>query len=257
VMNVYVDGVLAGTVDIQSTGSFATFQTFEGPVVNLTAGNHTLKLEAAGAAGYAINWIELAGMGTTPEPETQAPETQAPETQAPQTQPETANDNFIEFGEEEDETTQAATNPAISFGNDDRTYAIKASANNLLACAENYGNDPVVARTQGNAQEWEQFKIVWNNDGTVSLLSMANNKYLSETTAKTLIAQASSIGNTEKFDIRPLGDSTYSIKSVSSGKYVTCDLNNNAVLVADRDSVGGAWEVFTIAPSGEITGATS
>ncbi|MBQ9886136.1 MAG: carbohydrate-binding protein [Lachnospiraceae bacterium] len=79
-VNVYVDGNLAGTVDIQSTGSFATFQTFSSAPVYIGAGNHTIKLEAAGAAGYAINWIELKGSDA-------APETQAPETQAPQTQP--------------------------------------------------------------------------------------------------------------------------------------------------------------------------
>ncbi|MBQ9885879.1 MAG: carbohydrate-binding protein, partial [Lachnospiraceae bacterium] len=40
VMNVYVDGTLAGTVDIQSTGSFATFQTFSSAPVYIGAGNH-------------------------------------------------------------------------------------------------------------------------------------------------------------------------------------------------------------------------
>ncbi|MBQ9885559.1 MAG: discoidin domain-containing protein [Lachnospiraceae bacterium] len=81
-VNVYVDGALITTVDIESTGSFASFQTFESPTVYLTAGNHELKLEAAGAAGYAINWIELKG-----------------NTVAPETQPETpAIDNDIDFG---------------------------------------------------------------------------------------------------------------------------------------------------------------
>ncbi|MBQ9887162.1 MAG: carbohydrate-binding protein, partial [Lachnospiraceae bacterium] len=81
-VNVYVDGTLLTTVDIQSTGSFATFQTFSSEPVYIAAGQHTIKLEAAGAAGYAINWIELKGSIA-------APETQAPETQAPQTQPAT------------------------------------------------------------------------------------------------------------------------------------------------------------------------
>ncbi|MBQ9885260.1 MAG: hypothetical protein IJM37_00150, partial [Lachnospiraceae bacterium] len=82
----------------QSTGSFATFQTFSSAPVYIGAGNHTIKLEAAGAAGYAINWIELKGNAApetqpqTEEPQTQPqtePQTQAPETQAPQTEPET------------------------------------------------------------------------------------------------------------------------------------------------------------------------
>ncbi|MBQ9886365.1 MAG: carbohydrate-binding protein [Lachnospiraceae bacterium] len=77
-VNVYVDGILATVVDIWSTGSFATFQTFSSPEITLAAGSHTLKLEAATAAGYAINWIELKGNDAVPE--TQTPLTQ-PETQ--------------------------------------------------------------------------------------------------------------------------------------------------------------------------------
>ncbi|MBQ9886135.1 MAG: carbohydrate-binding protein [Lachnospiraceae bacterium] len=85
-VNVYVDDVLAATVNIDSTGSFATFQTFTSTEFALAAGNHTIKLEAAGAAGYTINWIELKGYTTAPETQPQEPET--PDI-----------DNDIEFGD--------------------------------------------------------------------------------------------------------------------------------------------------------------
>ncbi|MGW9126888.1 hypothetical protein ACWGPW_18020 [Paenibacillus chitinolyticus] len=36
------------------------------------------------------------------------------------------------------------------------------------------------------------------------------------------------------------------LKALANGKVVSADLNQGAVLIANRDSVGGAWEAFVI-----------
>ena len=50
----------------------------------------------------------------------------------------------------------------------------------------------------------------------------------------------------EKFKKVQLADGTIALQAMANNKYVCTDVNNGAVLYANRDSVGGAWEAFTI-----------
>ena len=105
-INVYIDGLPAATIDIQSTGSFAAFQTFTSPKVYIAKGNHELKLEAATAAGYAINWIELSG--ELDETETR------PSITVPATPPDTQPDTTPQTNPETQSVTQAQTQPGTT-----------------------------------------------------------------------------------------------------------------------------------------------
>ncbi|WP_438434673.1 cellulase family glycosylhydrolase [Gorillibacterium sp. sgz500922] len=126
-----------------------------------------------------------------------------------------------------------------------------AKANGNYVTADNYGNNPLIPN-RTTAGTWEKFILVNNADGTVSFLSLANNKYVSVdlNNGARLIARAQGIAAWEKFRKTTNADGTVSLQAVANNKFVSADLNTEAgTLVANRDSVGGAWEAFTIAPS--------
>ncbi|WP_394141693.1 fascin domain-containing protein [Cytobacillus oceanisediminis] len=54
---------------------------------------------------------------------------------------------------------------------------IKSAFNNQFVSAENQGESPLVANREA-AQEWENFNVINNSDGTISFQAVANNKYL-------------------------------------------------------------------------------
>lgn len=127
-------------------------------------------------------------------------------------------------------------------------YSIKAVANGKYVSADNYGNNPLIANRDA-VKEWEEFKIINNPDGTVSLLSMANHKYVKADLNQQgkLIASADIVQQWEKFKLEPLGDNTYALRALANNMYVCADLNQSSPeLIANRSSVGGAWESFTI-----------
>jgi len=43
-----------------------------------------------------------------------------------------------------------------------------------------------------------------------------------------------------------MSDGTIALQAMANNKYVCADLNNGSVLYANRDSIGGAWETFTL-----------
>jgi hypothetical protein len=49
---------LTGDIDLPSTGDYETWTTFEGPIVDLTGGEHTLRLNVENG-DYHMNWLEL------------------------------------------------------------------------------------------------------------------------------------------------------------------------------------------------------
>ncbi|MGB8450923.1 MAG: discoidin domain-containing protein [Anaerocolumna sp.] len=124
---------------------------------------------------------------------------------------------------------------------------LTARANQSIVCAENYGDDPLIAN-RTSAGGWESFQIINNSDGTISLLSKVNGKYVCadlNQSAK-LIARSSTIDTWEKFQKVTQADGTIALKAMANDQYVCCDLNLGAVLYANRADVGGAWETFTI-----------
>ncbi len=124
---------------------------------------------------------------------------------------------------------------------------LRSRANNNIICAENYGNDPLIANRTA-VGNWELFQLITNADGTISLLSQINNKYVCAdlNQGAKLIARSDSIQQWEKFQKVDLSDGTVALLALANNQYVCTDLDNGAVLIANRAAVGGAWEAFTI-----------
>ncbi|MGB8450922.1 MAG: chitosanase [Anaerocolumna sp.] len=139
-----------------------------------------------------------------------------------------------------------ATPPPSSEPETGYSY-LTAMANQSIVCAENYGDDPLIAN-RTSAGDWESFQIINNSDGTISLLSKVNGKYVCadlNQSAK-LIARSSTIDTWEKFQKVTQADGTIALKAMANNQYVCCDLNLGAVLYANREAVGGAWETFIV-----------
>lgn len=223
-LDLYVDGRLSRTVtctDEIAAGSTAVIlaEDFWQGVY----GTHTLRVEInadgavpEGADSYANRRLTLCRVQEKPEEPT-----------------------------EPTEPTEPATEPSTVST---REVFLTAVANENLVCADNYGDSPLVSNRQERG-DWETFDLITNSDGTVSLRSHSNQKYVcADLNAETvnLIASSDTIQDWEKFMMEDLGDGTFAFKSVANGKYITCDMNNGAALVAGRDSVGGAWEAFAV-----------
>lgn len=122
-----------------------------------------------------------------------------------------------------------------------------ANANSKVVCADNTGNDPLIANRNANGGAWETFNIVANGDGTYSFLSRANNKYVCAVIDESsqLLARSASISTWEKFYITKTASGAYNIKAYANNLYVMADLNNNGVLKAVT-ATPSTWESFNI-----------
>lgn len=127
-------------------------------------------------------------------------------------------------------------------------YYLTALANNQVVCADNSGNNPLIANKSQYNGAWESLTVVNNSDGTISLKSGANGKYVCAVinSKNELIARSSAINTWEKFTLVKVTDTQYALKSVANNNFVKADLNNTGVLYAASPSVSGAWETFKL-----------
>ena len=125
---------------------------------------------------------------------------------------------------------------------------ITSIANGQVVCAENGGSETIVANRSSCGGAWETFQIVTNDDGTVSLRSVSNGKYVCAVIDEKnqLLPRSGSIGTWEKFIIEKISNGEYALYSLANGKYVQANLNDGGKLFATSESVAGAWEVFNI-----------
>ena len=125
---------------------------------------------------------------------------------------------------------------------------ITSIANGQVVCAENGGSETIVANRSSCGGAWETFQIVNNDDGTVSLKSIANGKYVCAVIDENnqLLPRSESVGTWEKFMIEKISDGEYALYSLANGKYVQANLNDGGKLFATSETVAGAWEVFNI-----------
>jgi aryl-phospho-beta-D-glucosidase BglC (GH1 family) len=125
---------------------------------------------------------------------------------------------------------------------------ITSIANGQVVCSENGGSETIVANRSSCGGAWETFQIVNNNDGTVSLKSIANGKYVCAVIDENnqLLPRSESVGTWEKFIIEKISDGEYALYSLANGKYVQANLNDGGKLFATSETVAGAWEVFNI-----------
>ncbi len=133
---------------------------------------------------------------------------------------------------------------------DDSYFSIKTNINGKYVCAENYGTTALIS-DRTSAGEWEQFRVVYNSDGTVSFQSRANNKYLCAVfddtdTENPILPRSNNIGTWEKFYVEQNNDGTYSLRTYVNNYYVQADINdtNAGILHAIGTSVG-TWEKLT------------
>ncbi len=130
----------------------------------------------------------------------------------------------------------------------DGVYSLTSAANNMVVCAENYGNDPLAANRETHSGNWEEFTVVNNSDGTISLQSGYNGKYVCAVIDESnqLLARSSAIDAWEKFEIEHISGDQYALKASANGLYVQADLNDNGVLKAAGETAG-TWETFVFA----------
>jgi hypothetical protein len=81
--------------------------------------------------------------------------------------------------------------------------------------------------------------------GTVSLRSRANNLYVSAPNGSALIANQSSVGTNERFDLVDRGNGEVSLRARSNNSYVTAENAGAQPLIANR-AAPGPWETFLL-----------
>jgi len=138
-------------------------------------------------------------------------------------------------------------NPASGFILPNGEYYFKGVSTNQVICADNGGNDPLLANRNAYGGSWESFSVVNNSDGTISLKSGANNKFVCMVNNENfqLLARSSAIGDWEKFYLERITSTQFALKSFTNNKYVTINQSASNVLFATADAVN-AWEVMYI-----------
>lgn len=87
---------------------------------------------------------------------------------------------------------------------ENRSSAVVGIHAGKVVCAEKAGNDPLVANRSICLGSWELFTLVKNTDGSFSLKSLANDKYVSANPNRggLLAAEGQRVDEWEKFDIK-------------------------------------------------------
>ena len=134
---------------------------------------------------------------------------------------------------------------------DDQGYFfLKSDASNQYAMCKNGSSDTTIVATSDNRGEWEQFKIIKNDDGTVSFKSLVSGKYICMVSEGAyLTASTSAIHNGEKFVIERYAEDTsknkqFAIRSIANGKYLCVDPNGDKAVLSTSTTIGGLWETF-------------
>ena len=135
----------------------------------------------------------------------------------------------------------------------DNAVFIRAHINGKYFCADEAGRAeyrPIVAN-RDVASDWEHFMIVKNSDGSLSMKSNANGKFLSVRLddGGRITAGADKVDSCEKFQIfvQRIGGQ-YALLSVANKKYVSVDPKTGSVRAcadAPRE-----WEWISISPCG-------
>ncbi|MCR5703641.1 MAG: cellulase family glycosylhydrolase [Eubacterium sp.] len=145
-------------------------------------------------------------------------------------------------------TAQTVEYTNINNGN----YYLSVTGNegSKVVCADNEGNNPLVANRDSCGGAWETLQVINNADGTISFKSVINGKYVCAVIDENnqLLARSDAINDWEKFKLVHIVGNQYGIYSCANGKYVKADFgytNNVGELRASSDSVAGSWEAFT------------
>ena len=127
------------------------------------------------------------------------------------------------------------SNPRASLVNGS-LVTLTCKGNNLFWCAEAGGNSYIVA-DRGDLGEWELFKLYFNDDNTVSIMSMVNNKYAYLSSLNSYMYLTFNIDDSSKFELIANADNTYALRNKLTQKYVSAKNNpniNSFLLVANK-----------------------
>ena len=106
-------------------------------------------------------------------------------------------------------------------------------------CAESGGNSYVVA-DRGELAAWELFKLFFNDDNTVSIVSMTNNKYVYLLSINSFMYLTYTLDDSSKFELVTNSDGSYGLRSIRTTKYVTGKNNpniNSFYLMANKGKI--------------------
>lgn len=130
---------------------------------------------------------------------------------------------------EEDASTPAAP---------ERVY-VTAMANYRVVTASSEG----LVATAVRARASEELEVLPNDDGTVSLRATDLDRLVAVGTDGRLRADGTERNAEARFERVPQPNGGVALRSVATDRFVSADLNEGAVLVADRTEVAG-WEIF-------------
>lgn len=130
---------------------------------------------------------------------------------------------------------------------ENRPCAIVGVHTGKVICAEDGGNSPLVANRRICLGAWEVFTVLKNDDGSFSMKSSANGKFVSANPNRggIIISQGPKVDAWERFDIRdvPGKPGVFRIWSHVMQKYVSVDESVSNILIANRDNAD-IWEEF-------------
>ena len=130
---------------------------------------------------------------------------------------------------------------------ENRPCAIVGLHAGKVVCAESGGDSPLVANRRMCLGAWEVFTMQKNDDGSFSMKSSANGKFVSANPNRggILIAEGAKVDAWEKFDISevPGKSGVFRIWSCVTQKYVAVDETAGNILIANRDNAD-TWEEF-------------
>lgn len=127
---------------------------------------------------------------------------------------------------------------------------LRAMANNQFVSATATGTSFLTA-TAPSASSWEQFEVISNANGTVSLKASVSGMLVSADVGLAAPNTASLIANRslaqawEQFTLVPQPNGTVALRSVANNLFVSADLNIGGKLVANRTAVN-TWEQFVL-----------
>ena len=120
--------------------------------------------------------------------------------------------------------------------------------NNIVTAGDS-GNSPLIANKAAYTSADDVLEVVNNRNGTISLKSKANGKYVCAVIDENsqLLPRSSSINLWEQFEPVHVTGNQYALRSVANGRYVKADFDDassSGQLKAVSDKIGGAWECF-------------
>ena len=137
---------------------------------------------------------------------------------------------------------------------------LRSVGNNRFVSATAAGTGTLTATAQV-AGTWEDFDVVSNANGTVSLRARISGNFVSADiglaapNTSDLVANRATASQWEQFTLVPQSDGNVALRAAANNLYVSADQNIGGTLVANRSGVQG-WEEFVLSDGASPPPAT-